>query len=104
MPNKKARKILTFFLILLLPVTFVPLFTVLPVQAQTATPTPAVCTNPSTPDIAQACADYAAENKILAQLQAQLSQQKAKSGSLQKNVNVLISQIGATQGKISSEI
>jgi membrane-bound lytic murein transglycosylase B len=104
MPNKKARKILTFFLILLLPVTFVPLFTVLPVQAQTTAATPAVCTNPSTPDIAQACADYAAENKILAQLQAQLSQQKAKSGSLQKNVNALISQIGATQGKISGEI
>jgi membrane-bound lytic murein transglycosylase B len=72
--------------------------------ATTASSTPAVCTNPSNADIAQACADYAAENKVLAQLQAQLAAQKAKSGSLQQNVNALVSQITSTQAKISNEI
>lgn len=104
--KKISRKILSFLLVLFLPMTFVPLFTVTPVNAQTTSTaaTPAVCNNPSTADIAQACADFAAENKVLAQLQSQLSQQKAKSGSLQKNVNALVSQITATQSKISGEI
>ncbi len=95
-------KTLSFFLILLLPLSFVPFLTPSVAQAQSATP--AVCTNPSTAEIAQACADYVAENKVLAALQAQLNQQKAKSGSLKKNVNGLIAQIGATQSKISGEI
>lgn len=96
------KKTIIFFLLLLLPLTFVPLFTVSTVSADTAQP--AVCANPSSADIAQACADYAAENKVLAQLQAQLATQKAKSGSLQKNVNALVSQISSTQSKISSQI
>lgn len=103
MHKKYARKILSFLLILSLPTTFVPLFTATPIVEAEST-TPAVCNNPSTPEIAQACQDYADENKILAQLQAQLATQKAKSGSLQKNVNGLISQISSTQSKISSEI
>jgi len=84
-----------------------PFSMVTTVEAQTAPATaaaPAVCTNPANSDIAQACADYVAENKILAQLQAQLTSQKAKSGSLQSNVNSLISQISSTQTKISGEI
>ena len=100
-------KILSILLILLLPATFVPAFAVPVADAQSATTsntTPAVCLNPSTPDIAQACTDYAAENKVLAQLQAQLADQKNKSGSLQKNVNALVAQISSTQSKISGEI
>jgi membrane-bound lytic murein transglycosylase B len=109
MTHKKARIILSILLILSIPISTVPLFAVPVADAQTATSTtastspaaPAVCTNS---DIAQACADYAAENKILAQLQAQLTAQKSKSGSLQKNVNSLVGQITSTQGKISGEI
>lgn len=101
MSTKTNRNILAILLTLLLPITFVPFFIATPVEAQAA---PAVCTNPSTPEIAQACADYAAENQVLAQLQAQLTQQKAKSGSLQKNVNSLVSQISTAQSKISGEI
>ncbi|MEO5645950.1 MAG: lytic murein transglycosylase [Candidatus Paceibacterota bacterium] len=96
------KKLTILFLALLLPVTFVPLFTITSVDAQSAQP--AVCNNPTNADIVQACADYAAENKVLAQLQAQLASQKAKSGSLQKNVNTLVSQITSTQSKISGEI
>jgi membrane-bound lytic murein transglycosylase B len=99
--KKTAKNIFALLLTLLIPLTFVPLFAA-PVDAQTATP--AVCTNPSSADIAQACADYAAENKVLAQLQSQLASQKAKSGSLQQNVNKLVSQITSTQSKISGEI
>jgi len=97
-----SKKIGILFLALLLPLTFMSSLLVPVADAQTTTP--AVCANPSSTDIAQACADYAAENKILAQLQAQLATQKAKSGSLQKNVNALVAQISSTQSKISSEI
>jgi membrane-bound lytic murein transglycosylase B len=95
------KKTIVFFLLLMLPMTFVPLFTAKTVEADT---TPAVCNNPTSQDIIQACADYAAENKVLADLQAQLAAQKNKSGSLQKNVNALVSQISSTQSKISGEI
>lgn len=71
--------------------------------AQT-TSQPAVCANPTSPDIEQACKEYAAESATLAKLQAQLSAQKAKSGSLQKDVNALISQINSTQTKIKAKI
>jgi membrane-bound lytic murein transglycosylase B len=100
MTNPLIKKIFIGTLIVLLPLSFAPLFTVTEADAAT----PAVCTNPSTAEIAQACADYDAENKVLAQLQSQLAAQKAKSGSLQKNVNALVSQITSTQSKISSEI
>lgn len=71
-------------------------------EAQTSKP--AVCTNPASPEIAQACAEYDVETQKLAQLQSQLNQQKQKSGSLQKNVNLLLSQISATQTKIKDKI
>src|SRR3954469_11395581 len=95
------KKTIVFFLLLMLPMAYGPFFTATTVEAAT---TPAVCDNPTTPDIIQACADYAAENKVLAALQAQLAAQKNKSGSLQKNVNALVSQISSTQSKISGEI
>lgn len=96
------KKAIILFLIVLIPITSVPLF--ITNTADAAEATPAVCANPSTADIAQACADYAAESKVLAGLQAQLAAQKNKSGSLQKNVNALVSQITATQSKIAKEI
>lgn len=98
---KKLGTILLLILIVLIPVLFVPLSGD-SVEADAATP--AVCTNPSNADIAQACADYASENQVLASLQAQLAAQKNKSGSLQKNVNALVSQISSTQAKISNQI
>ncbi len=73
------------------------------VYAQSTTQ-PAVCANPTTDDIAQACKDYAAETAVLAKLQQQLAAQKAKSGSLQKNVNALIAQINTTQAQIRAKI
>jgi septal ring factor EnvC (AmiA/AmiB activator) len=72
-------------------------------EAQTSTQ-PAVCANPTSDDIAQACKDFADESATLAKLQAQLAAQKAKSGSLQKGVNAIISQITATQAKIRAKI
>ncbi len=72
-------------------------------SAQTVT-APAVCENPSSEEIKQACDDYLVEAKKLAELNAQLSAQKAKTGSLQSNVNSLISQINQTQNKITSQI
>ncbi|HTH92986.1 MAG TPA: lytic murein transglycosylase [Candidatus Paceibacterota bacterium] len=106
MSQHKTRIILSLLLILSVPTSIIPFSatSVAHAQSTTSTSTPAVCTNPSNADIAQACADYAAENKVLAQLQAQLADQKSKSGSLQKNVNALVSQITATQAKISGEI
>jgi peptidoglycan hydrolase CwlO-like protein len=106
MAQKNSRIIFSLLLILSVPLSIIPLFAVPITNAQTTTAasTPAVCTNPSSSDIAQACADYAAENQVLAKLQSQLTAQKSKSGSLQKNVNVLVSQITATQSKISGEI
>ncbi len=101
--SKRFKKISAFFLSLLLPLTFATSL-LLPTDTDAQSTTPAVCTNPSNSDIAQACADYAAENKVLAQLQSQLAAQKAKSGTLQKNVNALVSQIASTQSKISAEI
>lgn len=77
---------------------------VMPFTAHGADTQPAVCVNPTSEDIAQACRDYAAETAVLKQLQTQLSQQKAKSGGLQQNVNVLIGQINSTQGKIRDKI
>lgn len=65
---------------------------------------PAVCVNPSTPEIAQACQEFAVESKKLLELQSQLNQQKQKSGVLQKNVNVLLGQIASTQNKIKEKI
>lgn len=65
---------------------------------------PAVCVNPSSEDIAQACKDYAIESAKLATLQKQLAEQKSKSGALQSNVNKIISQINATQSKIKDKI
>lgn len=65
---------------------------------------PAVCANPSSDDIAQACKDYAIESAKLAELQKQLAAQKSKSGALQSNVNKIISQINSTQNKIKDKI
>lgn len=66
--------------------------------------TPAVCTNPANEDIKKACAEFAAEAAELAKLQAQLNEQKNKTGVLQKDVNALVSQIKNTQTKISNQI
>ncbi len=96
-----------FIFILILVVVFSPISilegTGSSVFAQTNTQ-PAVCQNPSSPDIEQACREYADESAVLARLQAQLAAQKAKSGSLQKDVNSLIAQINSTQAKIKSKI
>lgn len=71
------------------------------VSAQTK---PAVCNNPSSAEIEKACEDYAIEAKKLAELNAQLTAQKQKTGALQSNVNSLISKINATQSKIKGQI
>ncbi len=65
---------------------------------------PAVCANPSSEDIAQACRDYAEETAKLKVLQGQLAAQKSKSGTLQSNVNKIISQINTTQTKLKDKI
>jgi len=65
---------------------------------------PAVCANPTSEDIAQACRDYAVETARLKELQTQLTKQKAKSGTLQSSVNVIIGQINSTQTKIRDKI
>ena len=65
---------------------------------------PAVCANPTSEDIAQACRDYATESARLKELQSQLAAQKSKSGALQSNVNKIISQINTTQSKIKDKI
>jgi membrane-bound lytic murein transglycosylase B len=65
---------------------------------------PAVCTNPTSEDIAQACREYATESARLKELQGQLAAQKSKSGALQSNVNKIISQINTTQSKIKDKI
>jgi membrane-bound lytic murein transglycosylase B len=65
---------------------------------------PAVCNDPASEEIEQACKEYAIEAKKLAELQSQLNQQKAKTGALQGNVNTLISKINATQSKIKGQI
>lgn len=80
------------------------LFLVVPYKAGAQSTQPAVCANPTSEDIAQACRDYAVETVKLKELQAQLSQQKAKSGTLQQNVNGIISQINSTQTKIRDKI
>jgi membrane-bound lytic murein transglycosylase B len=98
------KKVLIITFILLLPLALLSFISLTHAQTATTTSTPAVCNNPSNADIAQACADYAAESQVLANLQAQLAAQKNKSGSLQKNVNALVSQITSTQAKISGEI
>ncbi len=72
--------------------------------ANAATTQPAVCANPATEDIAQACRDYATESAKLAELQQQLAAQKSKSGALQTNVNKIISAINSTQNKIKDKI
>lgn len=74
------------------------------VPVRAAETQPAVCVNPTSDDIAQACREYASETARLKELQAQLSKQKAKSGSLQQNVNALIAQINSTQTKIRDKI
>ncbi len=65
---------------------------------------PAVCANPTSEDIVQACKDYAVETARLKELQSQLAAQKQKSGALQSNVNAIISQINSTQSKIKDKI
>ncbi len=65
---------------------------------------PAVCANPTSEDIAQACRDFATESVKLKELQTQLATQKSKSGALQTNVNAIISQINSTQNKIKDKI
>ena len=93
----------TFFVFIsILTVATVVFFRVQGGEAQSSQP--AVCVNPTTPEIAQACAEYAVESQKLVELQSQLNQQKQKSGSLQKNVNTLISQISSTQNKIKEKI
>lgn len=72
--------------------------------AEAADTQPAVCANPTSEDIAQACKDYAIETAKLKELQGQLSAQKAKSGTLQSTVNGIISQINSTQTKIRDKI
>ena len=79
-------------------------FLILPYKAEAQSTQPAVCANPTSEDIAQACRDYATETVKLKELQTQLSQQKAKSGTLQQNVNGIISQINSTQTKIRDKI
>ena len=86
-------------LLVLTSVALVPLS----VQAQVNTQ-PAVCVSPASPEIAQACKEYAEENAALIKLQSQLAAQKTKSGTLQKDVNSLISQINSTQSKIKTKI
>lgn len=101
------RKAFIFILMLtvVLPVSITSTgLTLKPVVVLAQTAQPEVCNNPSTPDIEQACKDYAAENAVLAKLQAQLATQKAKSGSLQKDVNNLIAQINGAQAKIRAKI
>lgn len=66
--------------------------------------TPAVCNNPTSEDVRKACAEYAAEAAALAKLQAQLNEQKSKTGVLQKDVNALLTQIKNTQAKITTQI
>ena len=75
-----------------------------PIKSSAAVTQPAVCANPTSEDIAQACRDYASESAKLAELQAQLASQKTKSGALQSNVNKIISQINSTQSKIKDKI
>jgi membrane-bound lytic murein transglycosylase B len=69
-----------------------------------STTKPAVCNNPTSEDIAQACKDYETETAKLRDLQAQLNTQKQKTGALQVNVNALISKINATQTQIRNQI
>lgn len=76
----------------------------IPLPATAADTQPAVCANPTSEDIAQACKDYAVETAKLKELQSQLASQKTKSGVLQQNVNSIISQINTTQGKIKDKI
>ena len=96
--HKKLFVVVSAFLIAWNVVLLVPLPT-------TAADTqPAVCANPTSEDIVQACKDYAVETARLKELQNQLSQQKAKSGALQSNVNAIISQINSTQSKIRDKI
>jgi peptidoglycan hydrolase CwlO-like protein len=90
------------FTILLLAAVIVPSTGFITLDA--AETQPAVCANPTSEDIAQACKDYAIETAKLKELQAQLAAQKSKSGGLQQNVNKIISQINSTQGKIKDKI
>ena len=76
----------------------------IPIFTQAADTQPAVCLNPTSEDIAQACRDYAVETARLKELQSQLATQKSKSGALQSNVNKIISQINSTQTKIKNQI
>ncbi len=75
-----------------------------PLSVVAADTQPAVCLNPTSEDIAQACRDYASESAKLKELQSQLATQKSKSGALQSNVNKIISQINTTQNKIKDKI
>ena len=85
-------------------ITLLLVLVVFPVRISQAQTQPAVCNNPSSEDIAQACRDYADETAKLKALQDQLAAQKSKSGALQKNVNGLIAQITSTQNKIKDKI
>ena len=68
------------------------------------TTTPVVCSDPGSEEVRQACNDFTAEIQTLKNLQVQLSNQKSRSGTLQKNVNELITQITNTQSKIRNQI
>lgn len=70
----------------------------------TATAAPAVCNDPGSDEVRQACSDFAKETQALKELQRQLLGQKSKSGSLQQNVNELVGQIVSTQTKIRNQI
>ena len=65
---------------------------------------PVICNNPTSAEIEQACKEYAIEAKKLAELNAQLNQQKQKTGVLQGSVNGLVSKINSAQAKIKSQI
>lgn len=91
-----------FLFIAALTIGALVLFPLAPASAQTTQP--AVCNNPTSAEIEQACKDYAIEAKKLEELNRQLTEQKQKTGALQSNVNGLISKINATQTKIKGQI
>ncbi len=99
MTRKLNKKNIVLLLVLFVTILFTNTETIF---AQTTQP--AVCANPSSAEIEQACAEYAIEAKKLAELNAQLNAQKQKTGVLQSNVNGIIAKINSTQAKIKSQI
>ncbi len=84
--------------------SIVGVFLIALTQISYAQSTPAVCVNPTSADIATACAEYEREAKVLQEQQAKLNTLKQKSGVLQKDVNAVVSQINSTQSKIRERI